>query len=147
MRCLSLLPGVVCLGVALSFSVGLGGCSGPAKSGGDSGAAAKAAKAMPEPPKERSYDNPDVPLTDKELEDLGNVCEAIADCVREQCDLDGMATRFRTVPVRTTWGKYLVKHCEGHDVRGVARRMGKLAREENLGRHHPDCRMLATRFD
>jgi|GEM_PF-6661758 len=121
-------------------------CSGPAASGGDTAAKEKADEPPPPPPK-RSYDNPNVPITDDELTELDGFCNAVLDCRKRRCDYDAWKTRCKGVGVKTTWGKALQKHCKSSELAGFGRRLAKLVDREHLDRQFRSCREVSARFD
>lgn len=131
------------LGVAL---VAAPACSGPAGASGDTGKKAKNAKPA-EPPPKRSYDNPNVPTTDTELDELDRLCEAALECHKTRCNPDEQARIFKKVSMKSAWGKALQKHCAGNPIAGVGRRLAKLSDVERLGQKSRACREVSARFD
>ena len=119
------------------------GCTGPTMAGDDTG---KDKEAEAPPPK-RSYENPNVPMTDTELAEIERFCEATMTCVKKRCDLDEIARTFKAVKVSSTWGKTLQKHFAGSDLDGIGRRLGKLVDEEGLHHKSMACRRVRARFD
>ena len=136
-------PAVWCLLVGMVGS----GCSGPAAAEGDSASDTKARAKVEAAPVERSYDTPNVAISDDELAELDGFCAAALECRRTRCDPDAQARAFKAVKVKTQWGKALQKHCAGHPLPGVGRRLAKLVEAEGLSAKSRACHDVAAVFD
>ncbi len=156
-RCLTIARGVMMLparivptrklafaGLSLVVWTSAIGCGGPSTEGDD--VAAKVAEPPPPPP-ERSYDNPNVPLTETEMQEIFGFCEATVTCVRERCDADAIARRYGAVAVKSTWGKKLQKLFQGYPLESNGRRLAQLVEQEGLDHKNAACREVVARFD
>jgi len=120
------------------------GCTGPAKTGEDTG---KKTKEPPPPPPKRSYDTPDVPITDEELEELDAFCRVTMECARSVCSEDDIKAKFKLVKVKTSWGKKLQKLFANEPIDRTGKRLGRLVDEEGLHHKSSACRQVRARFD
>ena len=100
-----------------------------------------------EPPAERSYDNPDVALTDQEFAEIDSFCEATMACVRERCDVDQHKVKFKRVKVKSNWGNKLQDHFVNEPLDKVGRKLGQLVEQEGLHHKSSACRRVRARFD
>jgi hypothetical protein len=127
-------------------------CTGPATRNGDTGAeskkkhlAEKAAKK--EKSKVRTRENPNVPMTDKELAEFDAFCAATLQCRKERCDSNKQARVFKAVKVTTEWGESLQMHFMAHPLDAVGRRLARLVDEERLDRKSRSCRDVLAIYD
>lgn len=118
-------------------------CSGPSAADHDTGQAKKSPKATVA----RSYDNPDVDLSDQEFAEIEGFCKATVECVRELCDAGEHKAKFKRVRVKTNWGKTLQSHFMHESLDRVGWRLGQLVDQEGLHHRSPACRQVRARFD
>ena len=118
-------------------------CSGPTMAGEDTGKSKEDSK----PPAKRSYENPNMPMTEAEFKEIDSFCEATMLCHKRRCDAAEIQKTFKAVKVSTSWGKKLQDHFAAEKIDRIGWRLGQLVDQEDLHHKSMACRRVRARFD